>query len=91
MAAALAGAGAGGPPLAPPLPPKCGVAAPDSFGGMGLTAELLRGLTAYGFEQPSTTQQSAIMPILSGKDVIVECEPGTGKTAIAMGLSQALG
>lgn len=34
-----------------------------------------------GFEKPSAIQQRAIMPILSGRDVIAQAQSGTGKTA----------
>ena len=39
----------------------------DSFDGMNLTPELLRGVYAYGFERPSAIQQRAIMPVIGGK------------------------
>lgn len=38
----------------------------DSFDAMGLKAELLRGVYAYGFERPSAIQQRAIMPVIQG-------------------------
>ncbi|KAF8872822.1 P-loop containing nucleoside triphosphate hydrolase protein [Infundibulicybe gibba] len=53
----------------------------DNFGNMGLKPELLRGIYAYGFEQPSAIQQRAIVPIAEGHDVIAQAPPGTGKTA----------
>ena len=48
---------------------------------MGLKDELLRGIYAYGFEKPSAIQQRAILPCISGKDVIAQAQSGTGKTA----------
>jgi translation initiation factor 4A len=39
----------------------------DSFDGMELKAELLRGVYAYGFERPSAIQQRAIMPVIKGQ------------------------
>jgi translation initiation factor 4A len=39
----------------------------DSFDGMELKAELLRGVYAYGFERPSAIQQRAIMPVIKGE------------------------
>ena len=42
---------------------------------------LLRGIYAYGFEKPSPIQQKAILPILSGRDVVAQAQSGTGKTA----------
>lgn len=53
----------------------------DNFDNMGLRDELLRGIYAYGFERPSTIQQKAILPFLSGKDIIAQAQSGTGKTA----------
>lgn len=53
----------------------------DNFDNMGLREELLRGIYSYGFEKPSTIQQKAIVPTISGKDVIAQAQSGTGKTA----------
>ena len=56
---------------------------------MNLKEDLLRGLYAYGFEKPSAIQQRAVMPILSGRDVIAQAQSGTGKTSmIALTLCQ---
>ncbi len=35
-----------------------------------------------GFDKPSAVQQRAIMPIISSRDVIVQSQSGTGKTAV---------
>ena len=51
-----------------------------TFDALGLKEDLLRGVYAYGFERPSAIQQRAILPILKGRDVIVQSERGTGKT-----------
>lgn len=53
-----------------------------SFESMELKEELLRGVYCYGFEKPSAVQQRAIKPIISGRDVIVQSQSGTGKTAV---------
>jgi translation initiation factor 4A len=53
----------------------------DSFDGMDLKSELLRGIYAYGFERPSAIQQRAVMPVIKGHDVIAQAQSGTGKTA----------
>nr|WCZ58373.1 initiation factor 4A-III [Paratrimastix eleionoma] len=53
----------------------------SSFDQMGLNEDLIRGIYNYGFEKPSAIQQRAIIPILSGKDVIAQAQSGTGKTA----------
>ena len=52
-----------------------------SFDDMNLKLKLLRGIYAYGWEKPSTIQQKAIMPLISGRDMIVQAQSGTGKTA----------
>lgn len=49
---------------------------------MGLKEELVRGIFAYGFDKPSAVQQRAIVPIIKGRDVIVQSQSGTGKTAV---------
>ena len=53
-----------------------------SFDTLGLKEDLLRGVYSYGFEKPSAVQQRAILPILKGRDVIVQSQSGTGKTAV---------
>eukprot|EP00921_Rhytidocystis_pertsovi_P017750 GHVQ01027880.1.p1 GENE.GHVQ01027880.1~~GHVQ01027880.1.p1 ORF type:complete len:397 (-),score=32.33 GHVQ01027880.1:129-1319(-) len=61
------------------------------FDRMNLKEELLRGVYAYGFERPSAVQQRAIVPILSGRDVIVQSQSGTGKTCVfCLGALQSL-
>lgn len=47
----------------------------------GLRPELLRGIYSYGFEKPSAIQQKAIVPTVSGRDIIAQAQSGTGKTA----------
>lgn len=53
-----------------------------TFDVLGLKDHLLRGVYAYGFERPSAVQQRAIVPILKGRDVIVQSQSGTGKTCV---------
>ncbi|KAM3137517.1 Eukaryotic initiation factor 4A-III [Paramecium bursaria] len=53
-----------------------------SFESMKLREELIRGIYAYGFDKPSAVQQRAIVPIIQGRDVIVQSQSGTGKTAV---------
>jgi len=53
----------------------------DSFDGMEIPEELLRGIYAYGFEKPSAIQQRAIKPAMLGRDLIAQAQSGTGKTA----------
>jgi translation initiation factor 4A len=47
---------------------------------LNLNHNLLRGIYACGFETPSQIQKLAIMPIISGNDVIAQAQSGTGKT-----------
>jgi ATP-dependent RNA helicase len=54
----------------------------ESFDELGLKEDLLRGVYSYGFEKPSAIQQRAILPILKGRDTIVQSQSGTGKTAV---------
>lgn len=42
--------------------------------------ELLRGIYAYGFEQPSPIQKLGINPIIAKRDIIAQAQSGTGKT-----------
>eukprot|EP00549_Striatella_unipunctata_P011536 CAMPEP_0118699514 /NCGR_PEP_ID=MMETSP0800-20121206/15945_1 /TAXON_ID=210618 ORGANISM="Striatella unipunctata, Strain CCMP2910" /NCGR_SAMPLE_ID=MMETSP0800 /ASSEMBLY_ACC=CAM_ASM_000638 /LENGTH=410 /DNA_ID=CAMNT_0006599747 /DNA_START=29 /DNA_END=1261 /DNA_ORIENTATION=- len=53
----------------------------ETFDGMELPEELLRGIFAYGFEKPSAIQQRAIKPVMLGRDLIAQAQSGTGKTA----------
>ena len=51
-----------------------------SFEDMPIKEELLRGLLAYGFENPSPIQKKAIVPISQGVDFLGQANSGTGKT-----------
>ncbi|OIT06175.1 eukaryotic initiation factor 4a-3 [Nicotiana attenuata] len=53
-----------------------------SFAEMGIKDDLLRGVYQYGFEKPSAIQQRAVLPIISGRDVIAQAQSGTGKTSM---------
>ncbi|KAH8984218.1 DEAD-domain-containing protein [Lactarius akahatsu] len=55
----------------------------STFGDLGLKEDLLRGVYAHNFEQPSAIQQRAILPITQGRNVIAHWQEqsGTGKTA----------
>jgi len=52
----------------------------SSFDDMNLKDKLLRGIYGYGFEKPSEIQQIGIMPVVNGKDCIIQARSGTGKT-----------
>ena len=45
-----------------------------------LKDEVLRGIYAYGFENPSDIQKKAIVPMISKKDLIAQAQSGSGKT-----------
>lgn len=51
-----------------------------SFDDMELPEKLMRGVYAYGFEQPSKIQQLAIVPMKRHNDIIAQSQSGTGKT-----------
>lgn len=52
-----------------------------SWDSLEVHNDLLRGIYAYGFEQPSPIQMKAIKPIMMKKDVLAQAQSGTGKTA----------
>lgn len=51
------------------------------FSKLGLSAPLLRAISAQNYTKPSPIQEQAIPAILSGKDVLAAAQTGTGKTA----------
>lgn len=53
-----------------------------TFDALGLKEDLLRGVYAYGFERPSAVQRRGVLPILKGRDVILQAHSGTGKTCV---------
>ncbi|GAF78551.1 unnamed protein product, partial [marine sediment metagenome] len=56
-----------------------------------LKTNLLRGIYAYGFENPSPIQKKAIIPLIKRRDVIAQAQSGTGKTgAFVVGSLQIL-
>lgn len=52
----------------------------ETFAAMNLRDDLLRGISAYGIKNPSVVQQQAIIPIVMGRDTLVKCPAGLGKT-----------
>lgn len=51
------------------------------FDDMNLKDGLLKGIYSYGFEKPSIIQQKGIMPVVEGRDSIIQAQSGSGKTA----------
>ena len=51
-----------------------------TFDSLGIKEEILRGVYAYGFEQPSAIQVKAIPHIIEGSDIVAQAQSGTGKT-----------
>ena len=52
----------------------------NTWDELNLNTDILRGIYAYGFENPSPIQCKAILPILENKNVIAQAQSGTGKT-----------
>lgn len=52
-----------------------------SFSDLGLRAELLRAVTAQGYDTPTPIQRQAIPAVLNGGDLLASAQTGTGKTA----------
>jgi len=52
-----------------------------SFQALGLSPQVLRGVQAMGYTDPTPIQLRAIPVVLSGKDLIGSAQTGTGKTA----------
>lgn len=49
----------------------------ETFDGMEIPEELLRGIYSYGFEKPSAIQQRAVKPTMMGRDLIAQAQSGT--------------
>jgi ATP-dependent RNA helicase RhlE len=52
-----------------------------SFKNLGLTAELIKAVSAKGYKHPTPIQKKAIPAVLSKMDVLGGAQTGTGKTA----------
>ena len=53
----------------------------NNFKDLGLREKITNQLAVSGYKQPTLVQKKVIPVILSGKDVVVESQTGTGKTA----------
>jgi superfamily II DNA/RNA helicase len=52
----------------------------SSWEDLDTEISILRGIYAYGFENPSPIQKKSILPMIAGKDIIAQAQSGTGKT-----------
>ncbi|KKY14036.1 putative atp-dependent rna helicase mak5 [Phaeomoniella chlamydospora] len=52
----------------------------SAWGELGLSAEVLSGITNVGFSRPTSIQEACIPEILGGHDVIGKASTGSGKT-----------
>lgn len=59
--------------------------ATSSFSALGLNAALLAGLESMGYQAMTPVQAHSLPAVLQGRDLIVQAETGSGKTA-AFGL-----
>jgi len=53
----------------------------EKWDDMSLPDDILRGIFASGYENPSPIQKRAICPMLTDRDLIAQAQSGTGKTA----------
>ena len=60
--------------------PNATVSTFTSWEALDIKKNLLRGIYAIGFEQPSPIQQKTIIPIIRNNDIIAQAQSGTGKT-----------
>lgn len=56
-------------------------APPTDFASLPIRDELLQALTSLNYQHMTPIQQSAITPMLEGRDVLAQAETGSGKTA----------
>jgi len=52
----------------------------NTWDDLNIDPNILRGIYAKGFENPSPIQKKAILPIVEGRDIIAQAQSGTGKT-----------
>ncbi len=53
----------------------------SKFAELGLNEQILAGVAALGFTDPTPVQAEAIPAVLAGRDVVASAQTGTGKTA----------
>ena len=52
-----------------------------TFAELGLNEQILAGVNALGFTEPTPVQEQAIPLVLEGRDLVASAQTGTGKTA----------
>ena len=52
----------------------------EKWDELPIEENLLRGIYAYGFDEPSEIQKKAILPVIEKRDVIAQAQSGCGKT-----------
>ena len=63
----------------------------NTWDDLNLKEDLLRGIYAYGFENPSEIQKKTIGHIRNGKELIAQAQSGSGKTgAFSIGTLQSI-
>ncbi len=53
----------------------------DNFKELGLSDELLKGIERSGFSEPTDIQYKTLPSIFEGRDLLIEAQTGSGKTA----------
>lgn len=67
--------------VAEPVVEETAAAEVSGFDELGLNENIVRAITALGFETPTPIQARSIPILLSGRDIIGQAQTGTGKTA----------
>ena len=49
-----------------------------TFAELGLNEQILAGVDALGFQNPTPVQAGAIPHVLEGKDIVASAQTGTG-------------
>lgn len=52
------------------------------FQGMGLSFDILKGITKRGYKVPTPIQRKTIPLILEGRDVVAMAKTGSGKSLV---------
>jgi superfamily II DNA/RNA helicase len=52
-----------------------------TFEELGLSPQILDGISSMGYKTATPVQSQVIQPILAGRDILASAQTGTGKTA----------